>query len=610
MELMKKDINIQEVVFRLFRELDALSKDLTDPNNVERIRQGIQKHPAIPYATGFLVGNNHLVTNYHLLVNHPGVSEANLLSERDVIAEMEAHFLYERDPLQRKSIEQKTPVIYKFKPDFHYAGSKPELDYVLLQLESLNPGEQKQSRVDYPEAGRNFSFFKLPTIERPETILEPLSPEQIDRLKPTIDEANHNSRFGRIIGDKIPGEVVNIIQHPEGRPKEIVIYNNRVIKAYQDFLVYETDTEPGSSGSPLLNKNWQLIGLHQGAILKEDANEEIQKSIRTRASSIVQDMTEFLKEDANEEIQNFIRTRASCIVQDMTELLKENANEEIQNFIRTRASSIVQDMTEFLKEDVNEEIQKSIRTRASSIVQDLTGFLKEDANEEIQGFIGIRASSIVQDMTEQCKNPKDGQNIQPLQNFLDKWVNSQSQVFIVAGRRDRNQVLPTQDLADTERSLMLNLQQAIKAELEQQLGQQTVVYCNKIATDLDSVIKEVNENSGSNDIAIELVMDSSNIPKQSQLSLYYSNSKPLAREDAKTCVTTYQAASTVKVLSDRETYFGSLGFCNRVTIPSMVLYVGDVNQPKWVEDHLQTLATQLAQGLIVWHGAVGDRFNQ
>ena len=102
---------------------------------------------------------------------------------------------------------------------------------------------------------------------------------------------------------------------------------------------------------------------------------------------------------------------------------------------------------------------------------------------------------------------------------------------------------------------------------------------------------------------------------------YYSNSKPLAGEDAKTCATTYKAASkvevlsdqvasTVEVLSDRKTYFGSLGFCNRVTIPSMVLYVGNVNQPEWVEDNLQTLATQLAKGLVAWHGAAGDRFNQ
>jgi endonuclease/exonuclease/phosphatase family metal-dependent hydrolase len=57
-------------------------------------------------------------------------------------------------------------------------------------------------------------------------------------------------------------EQVNIIQHPRGRPKEIAIHNNRVKRVMNRVLHYETDTEPGSSGSPVFNNEWKLVALH------------------------------------------------------------------------------------------------------------------------------------------------------------------------------------------------------------------------------------------------------------------------------------------------------------------------------------------------------------
>ncbi len=60
-----------------------------------------------------------------------------------------------------------------------------------------------------------------------------------------------------------PGEPVNIIQHPAGRPQEIAVRNNKVIADDSaDYLTYETDSEPGSSGSPVLNDEWELVALH------------------------------------------------------------------------------------------------------------------------------------------------------------------------------------------------------------------------------------------------------------------------------------------------------------------------------------------------------------
>jgi hypothetical protein len=59
---------------------------------------------------------------------------------------------------------------------------------------------------------------------------------------------------------------VNIIQHPMGRAKTIAIRNNLVTRSEGNDLRYFTDTEEGSSGSPVLNDAWEVVALHRGAL--------------------------------------------------------------------------------------------------------------------------------------------------------------------------------------------------------------------------------------------------------------------------------------------------------------------------------------------------------
>jgi len=62
--------------------------------------------------------------------------------------------------------------------------------------------------------------------------------------------------------DPIP---VNIIQHPGGRSKRYGIRNNLVSAATATELRYFTDTESGSSGSPVFNEKWEVVALHRAS---------------------------------------------------------------------------------------------------------------------------------------------------------------------------------------------------------------------------------------------------------------------------------------------------------------------------------------------------------
>jgi len=65
-----------------------------------------------------------------------------------------------------------------------------------------------------------------------------------------------------------PGDVVplDVIQHPSGQAKKIAIRNNLATAAASPELRYFTSTLGGSSGAPVLNDKWQVVGIHRGSI--------------------------------------------------------------------------------------------------------------------------------------------------------------------------------------------------------------------------------------------------------------------------------------------------------------------------------------------------------
>jgi endonuclease G len=64
-------------------------------------------------------------------------------------------------------------------------------------------------------------------------------------------------------GKILTGLPLNIVQHPAGGTRQFAFTNNLLLDILPTgFLHYETDTDKGSSGSPVSNIDWELVGLH------------------------------------------------------------------------------------------------------------------------------------------------------------------------------------------------------------------------------------------------------------------------------------------------------------------------------------------------------------
>ncbi|WP_395807483.1 trypsin-like peptidase domain-containing protein [Archangium minus] len=68
------------------------------------------------------------------------------------------------------------------------------------------------------------------------------------------------------------GTPVNIIQHPLGQEKKVACRNNLVTASAPAELRYFTDTQQGSSGSPVLDDSWQVVALHRSSVCVENVS--------------------------------------------------------------------------------------------------------------------------------------------------------------------------------------------------------------------------------------------------------------------------------------------------------------------------------------------------
>jgi V8-like Glu-specific endopeptidase len=85
---------------------------------------------------------------------------------------------------------------------------------------------------------------------------------------------------------------VAVIQHPGGDYKKISLQNNFVEYCDEHVVQYTTTTEPGSSGSPVLNDNFEVVALHHagGNLSEPTTKRRYMRNEGIRVSAIMNEM--------------------------------------------------------------------------------------------------------------------------------------------------------------------------------------------------------------------------------------------------------------------------------------------------------------------------------
>jgi endonuclease G len=194
-------------------------------------------------ASGVMISDRLLLTNNHTVPTAEAASATTV------------EFGYERDT----SDQPVQPTRFALAPsEFFLADKANDLDYTLVAV---------GSRLSGPGELRDFGWCPL-----------------------SADPDKHAL-----------GEVANIVQHPRGRYKEVVIRENRLVSRPSRVLHYVADTEIGSSGSPVFNNQWRMIALHhwgEPLLQIEDENGQpvpLKVNEGIRASAIVGELRERLK---------------------------------------------------------------------------------------------------------------------------------------------------------------------------------------------------------------------------------------------------------------------------------------------------------------------------
>ena len=192
--------------------INYLERGMTAAKSVGRVHVRDSGGDLIGYGTGFLVAPNVVMTNNHVL------------PQDHVTAPSELEFDFEYDA---RGADRPT-ITFALKPQDLFYTSR-ELDFTLVAVDARSRND------DRPLS--NYSWLKL--------VPDP--------------------------GKALVGSYLTIIQHPGGQRKQVCVRENQLIRMDDKILWYATDTLGGSSGSPVLNNNWQVVALHHSGVPKTDA---------------------------------------------------------------------------------------------------------------------------------------------------------------------------------------------------------------------------------------------------------------------------------------------------------------------------------------------------
>jgi endonuclease G, mitochondrial len=166
----------------------------------------------VSLGTGFLVAPDILITNNHVL--------SDAASAQEAVAEFQYELDADENPL--------TPRRFRLRPEILFATSpRGALDFTFVSVSKRGLKDENLTEQGW-----------IPMDERPNKILE--------------------------------GQPIVIIQHPDGHMKSLCLFDSVLVFRDKDqahpYILYTTDTDSGSSGSPAFNRFWQVVGLHHASV--------------------------------------------------------------------------------------------------------------------------------------------------------------------------------------------------------------------------------------------------------------------------------------------------------------------------------------------------------
>ncbi|WP_430966775.1 DNA/RNA non-specific endonuclease [Spongiimicrobium sp. 2-473A-2-J] len=202
------DIGMERVIAKDdFLDITFLERGLAVSRSVCKVNIYRSAGSFAGSGSGFLIGPNLVMTNNHVLPS----------------SEYAKHSLLEFDYQKDKFGIPMQSVLFRLSPHEFFITDK-DLDYSMIAVNPISENSKKLA---------SYGWNKL------------------------MDE-----------GKALIGEPLNIIQHPLGGFKQLVVHSNQLIDLLDMHAHYLTDTEEGSSGSLVCNNQWEVVALHHAGVPK------------------------------------------------------------------------------------------------------------------------------------------------------------------------------------------------------------------------------------------------------------------------------------------------------------------------------------------------------
>lgn len=188
------------------------------------------------YGTGFLVGPDKIITNYHVL--------KSIIEDRSKAGSVRFRFDY-------KVLEDgdtiNSGIVYRLSSNNDWLIDASEYSPVDEMVDAQG-AEPELKQLDYALVRLNASPGSMPVG---------ITTREDAPLRNWI-------KLTKQAYDFEPDTALHILQHPQGEPLKLALDTESIIRTNSNRtrVRYRTNTEPGSSGSPCFNQDWELVALH------------------------------------------------------------------------------------------------------------------------------------------------------------------------------------------------------------------------------------------------------------------------------------------------------------------------------------------------------------